>query len=267
MKPFYEYREKDYEIWQSDDIRFVPHLHEHLEIIYMQKGKSDVRIDGTRYTIRAGEFFLTFPNQIHSYDNTQGNEAIILIVRPQLLPAYAALFRSRIPESPVLRPAGKDGALLTFLIARMLEEGSALPEEDRNGYLSLFFAKFLKAFRYTDRAENTSSAAQDIIQYCRAHYRETLSLSALSRALHLSESCISHVFSKRLGMRFCDYVNDLRLNEACRRLRDSDETVTAIAEAVGFSSIRTFNRAFQKYTGTVPRDYRRSFRQSVIPHP
>jgi AraC-like DNA-binding protein len=79
----------------------------------------------------------------------------------------------------------------------------------------------------------------------------------LEEELHLSKYYISHLFGDKLGIRFNDYINSLRISEACRLLRTSTLSVTEISDASGFGTLRTFNRAFMKQMGMSPSEYRR----------
>ena len=90
----------------------------------------------------------------------------------------------------------------------------------------------------------------------------------LSDKLGLNRYYISHLFSKKLGMRFNDYINSLRISEACRMLLNSDDSVTDICFHVGFGTLRTFNRAFIRHTGRTPSEYRKntSPTESVTTH-
>jgi AraC-like DNA-binding protein len=58
-------------------------------------------------------------------------------------------------------------------------------------------------------------------------------------------------------MNFCDYINSLRLAEAEKILNNKSYTITEIAGMSGFSTIRTFNRAFLKKYGISPSAYRK----------
>ena len=85
-----------------------------------------------------------------------------------------------------------------------------------------------------------------MVEYCVRHFDKDLSLSVLERELHISKYYISHLFSDKLHISFNDYVNSLRISYACKHLRRSNSSITQIASLVGFASLRTFNRAFQK---------------------
>ena len=62
--------------------------------------------------------------------------------------------------------------------------------------------------------------------------------------------------NQKLGMGFNDYVNSIRISNACRLLTESDMPIGEISETVGFNTVRTFNRAFVKHMGMSPREYR-----------
>lgn len=84
---------------------------------------------------------------------------------------------------------------------------------------------------------------------------KTLSESAGMAPIHLSE-----VLNTHLGASFYDYVNGLRVDDACAMLAETDQTVLEISEAVGFNSKSTFNAAFKKITGKTPSGWRRDQR-------
>ena len=95
------------------------------------------------------------------------------------------------------------------------------------------------------------------MNYCNENYHKPLSLSTLARDLHLNKYYISHIMSNKLNIGFNDYINSLRVSNACKLLVKSDSTVTEISEAVGFNTLRTFNRAFSKQMNCTPSEYRR----------
>ena len=57
-----------------------------------------------------------------------------------------------------------------------------------------------------------------------------------------------------MNISFTDFVNGLRIEHACSLL-ENDTNITETAFSSGFSSIRTFNRAFAKSMGMSPREY------------
>ena len=168
------------------------------------------------------------------------------------------------PKSPLLKNAGTSPEvrrLLSALIeSRHLLKKNADDSYLRNlnrGYLLSLFSLLLPKMELEQIALNDSGALRAIVSFCTCNFSENLSLSLLEEKLHLNKYYISHLFSKKLGMRFNDYINSLRISEACRYLLNSGESITEISEHVGFNTQRTFNRAFIKAMGITPGEYRK----------
>ena len=110
----------------------------------------------------------------------------------------------------------------------------------------------------------TGFCLQGITGIAKAHMRDVglsaeyvaYALSFHSLALAGFKFLTGFVYDK-LGLRFNDYVNSLRISEACRYLVHTDHSITEISEIVGFNTLRTFNRAFMKQLGISPSEYRK----------
>ena len=131
-------------------------------------------------------------------------------------------------------------------------------DEILRGYLTAFFGQLLPMITLDGVNPGDSHAVREVVNYCSQNYTGNLSLDLLEEELHLNKYYISHLFSSKLGIRFNDYVNSLRISHACRLLRDSELSVTEISDAVGFNTQRTFNRAFLRFRSCTPVEYRRS---------
>lgn len=93
-------------------------------------------------------------------------------------------------------------------------------------------------------------------------YRQSgLTIGALAARLGVPEYRLRRLINQQLDYRnFNDYLNDWRLREAARRLRDPDQArlpILSIALDVGFGSIGPFNRAFRQRYATTPSEFRR----------
>ena len=94
-------------------------------------------------------------------------------------------------------------------------------------------------------------------KFIRERAGEALSLGEVADEVDLSRERLSRLFHESLGITFSDYLNEVRLGEARRRLEEPDETITEIAYASGFQSLSQFNRSFLKAEGMNPSQYRR----------
>ncbi|WP_077922776.1 AraC family transcriptional regulator [Spirosoma sp. 209] len=85
-----------------------------------------------------------------------------------------------------------------------------------------------------------------------------LSLADLARRLHTNPVLLSQVINTGTGKNFNDFVNEYRVDEFKRQVRDPATThlsFLGLALNCGFNSKATFNRAFRKFTGTSPGEF------------
>jgi AraC-like DNA-binding protein len=86
-----------------------------------------------------------------------------------------------------------------------------------------------------------------------------LSLSDLSRSVDISERVISDVINQQLGKNFFQFINEYRVEEIKKRLKDPSNDhlkILSLAFDAGFNSKASFNRVFKSYTGQTPKDYK-----------
>lgn len=84
-----------------------------------------------------------------------------------------------------------------------------------------------------------------------------LTLSTLAKAVGAPANYVSQTLNKTLGETFFDYVNKKRIEAAQTLLRDTDKTALDIAYAVGFNARSSFYKAFRRWVGMSPGEYRK----------
>lgn len=84
-----------------------------------------------------------------------------------------------------------------------------------------------------------------------------LNLTRIARRLHLPTRAVSQAINRLHGISVSHYVNNRRIAEACRLLRETQEPVTRVLFDAGFLTKSNFNREFQRVTGTNPTAWRK----------
>lgn len=87
---------------------------------------------------------------------------------------------------------------------------------------------------------------------------ENLSLAKLARKAGMPSREVSAVINRTAGINVSQFVNNRRVAEACRLLRDTSSPMTDIMFASGFGTKSNFNREFRRVTGASPRQWRAS---------
>ena len=271
MKVIYEKKTSDFYYWNDGGLKTPlqcrAHMHYHVEIVYMREGYAKAYIDSDVFEIQTGDLLVVFPNRIHRFEDAVGrNKYDLFIVNPDIASELAQRITAENPQNPVIRHVGDNRRVMALI--NILREADSFPASSRNtllnGYFLSFFAEILEMMPTRSIKPDENQAMRTVVQYCSANFTKELSLGILEQELHLSKYYISHLFGDKLGIRFNDYINSLRISEACRLLRTTDMSITEISDVSGFGTLRTFNRSFIKQMGISPSEYRRTNRGDAL---
>lgn len=221
---------------------------------------------------------------------TRPGEGALLCGRFVVPAASARLVRALVPPALVVRGEGPDSRL-TRLLALMREETDA-PGEGAAALLrhlsGALFAVALRAAMAAATEERSvrhqasldagatpgapSSALETSaagVLALSAHPRLAAlavallrepaadwTLDGMAERAHLSRSSLIRAFQAAAGVSPAEFLTQIRMTEAGRRLRAGRDSVAAIGEAVGYASEAAFQRAFKRETGLTPAAWR-----------
>ncbi len=117
---------------------------------------------------------------------------------------------------------------------------------------------FDQAAQFADRQKTREPPLSDsILAYVDQHFASPdISISAVGETFRVSISCVSRCFKNATGVGLLDYIHMLRIRRAKELLEKSKCSVKDIAEQVGYISSLTMSRAFRRYEGITPTEYR-----------
>jgi two-component system, response regulator YesN len=95
------------------------------------------------------------------------------------------------------------------------------------------------------------------IKYIKEHFREKLTLEMVASRVFVNPKYFSHVFKKETGFAFTDYINQLRMQYACRLLETTKYQAYRVSHECGFSDPSYFNRVFCAKMNMTPQTYRK----------
>lgn len=110
------------------------------------------------------------------------------------------------------------------------------------------------------------SKEKTIVEVAQEHIQQEyqdpeISLEQVSAKVGLTPTYFSSLFKKETGESFVEYLTGMRMKEAMRRLRDTDEKIYVIAEQTGYPDAGYFSHVFKKRFGFSPIQYRREHRE------
>jgi transcriptional regulator GlxA family with amidase domain len=163
----------------------------------------------------------------------------------------------------------KDGRFYTSAGAMAaIDLSLSLIEEDYGPRIALAVARELVVYakrlgrqeQYSDTLQfqiKSISRLSELTTWIVSHLNENLSVEALAAKACLCPRHFSRRFKMEFGATPADFVERLRLEEACRRLSSLDNSVDDVGVSVGFKSGDAFRRAFRRRLGVNPNEYRR----------
>lgn len=260
----YKYENKKVDFYYRDSnfflgpLEYPPHLHSHVELGVLVEGKTSITVDSKETLLEPGDMFVCFPNQVHSFKTIEKEKYILFIFNPEIISELSSVLFAKLPKSGIIKGVTNDSDI--FPIIEAIGQAYLGSETNKEliikGYTLVLFSKLLDHLELYDIQAGDIKLIGAILNYCSQNYNRPLSLSILERELHISKFYISHTLSNKLHISFNDYVNSLRVMNACKLLRNSSRSITEISDTVGFNTLRTFNRAFIKHTGITPSKYR-----------
>lgn len=250
-----ETRKKAFTAIPIGELLPTPHLHSDIEMIYLKKGESVVRLDEAEYVLTEGSLFFAFPNQIHAYFDRTKVEGYLVIFAPDLFRELKAVFQTKLPEYPIWQGIHSNVVLGPCIqrICDKLATGDSFDEIAAKGYLLTILGEVFADMPMKEKLGDQDTVKQ-ILAYCIENYTKPITLDILAKELYLSKYYISHIFHERMQVSLNDFVNRLRVEYSCSLL-EKGCSITDVAYASGFSSVRTYNRAFLKHMGMAPREY------------
>lgn len=123
---------------------------------------------------------------------------------------------------------------------------------------------FNKILEYTCSmiAQKYQSESRNIVlticRYVEENYmNQLLSVGHIADVVNRNPKYISRVFKQEHGEGLLDYINSYRISKATELMHNSSYTLNEISEMVGYSNIQSFRRAFTKFTGKNPSDFKK----------
>ena len=161
-------------------------------------------------------------------------------------------------------------------ITSSIDLALALIEEDYGPRVALSVARDLVVYlkrpggqtQYSEPLQfqiNASDRFADLASWMLGHLRDDLSLNALAKRVCLSPRHLARRFKQTFQRTPAEFVQNLRLDEARRRLAEHTQTIDSVADSVGFASDDAFRRAFQRRFGVKPSRYRTVFNSQTNP--
>lgn len=240
------------------------------EIHYIAYGSGTITINADQYEISPGIFFVTGPNVEHSQFPKPLDPVVEYCIYIKFVPNAPEVKHSKNPaflERFLTTPAffWRDTQNIHGLMQSLFYE----MEMQNTGYLTQVNSLLTQLLVYSVRnyeciretstffgAATLSDQNYLIIEECFLYEYRELTLEKLAFRLGLSPRQTERRLKEHYGKTFLQKKAEAKMSMALVYLKDCDNTITDVAELLGYSSVEHFSSAFRKYYGIAPSEWR-----------
>lgn len=111
---------------------------------------------------------------------------------------------------------------------------------------------------YQELTNDTAEVLRQAKEYIETHYDKEVTNESVAKHFAFSPSYFSTLFKKYHGITFIDHVTNVRIQRACKLLKDTKKPTYVIASLVGYEDQRYFSQVFKRKMGMTPSAYRKN---------
>lgn len=243
------------------------HFHNYMEIGYCYHGDGRVQIEDRVYHY-GDEMFSIIPASIpHMMMRTPGTAGKWEFIYVDVENFIRNEFHSdRITQEEIIKTINKRGTLKTRknhpvmdqLILNIIRECRSQEmyyRESIKGYLYALMIEILRLDEEREQAKRSLKLSQYLgaaITYVDEHYMDEIKVADMANMCGLSESHFRRVFEESMGMKPVEYINLIRIKNACRLIQEKDISMEEVCKRVGYQTSSTFNRNFKRLINMTP---------------
>ncbi len=267
-------------IVQKDELpHFYPHLHRHQEIqlTWVQEGEGTLVAENNMYAFRPGDIYWLGVNLPHvfksdpSYFEPSSKKRVHTLniffnVKGQLdsffeLPEIKNLknfLQSQQTGFKVPAQHSNDIALRMTKIQNSAGVDQLIHFIELLKQLSSYqeLTPLSACTKPASYSEHEGIRIGAIYNYIMQQYDKQITLEDVAKQAHMTPQAFCRYFKKHTLHTFVSFLNEVRINEACKKLTDGNyDSIATVAYNCGFNSITNFNRVFKSVTHKSPSEY------------
>lgn len=257
------------------------HRHEYIEIVYVLKGEFEQSIEGEKYKMKKGDFCIFDKNTRHASEAINKNHIVInILLTPKF---FDGVFMHLLSDDNYIsnfivntlytmnstqnfiKFHIDEGTTLQMILQNLLIEyfsDSTRSKAAINGYLLILFTELSRALIQINEAtvdESQKVVKEKVLNYIRKNYKD-INLKTMAKYFNFHPSYLSNLIKKEFGKNLKDLLMEVRMAEACNLLENTNVTIEAIINEIGYVNNSYFYKVFKKQYGCTPIEYRNNIK-------
>lgn len=228
------------------------HYHSSYELYYLEAGSREYFVEDKFFSVSAGDFILISPNKFHRTGGAYSLRTIVGFTYDFLTESYTPsaikdLLRC-FDRTLISPPEGMQEELKALL--------KSLAECTRQTDFAVDLGTLLRKLSKCTQETSYDERISNIIKYINRYFSQIHSIEQIAEQMHISKHHLCRVFKDSMGITMIDYLNNIKIKNACYFLEASDKDILEISQLCGFNSSAYFSNVFKRITGSSPLKYR-----------
>lgn len=263
------------------------HYHDYIEVIHSLSKNLSVTVNDEDYTLQADDFLIILPNEKHEITCSMNGAYLSLAFDKHFLFSSALSssdlhyilpnngFRQFFASNNYTFEGydnsmhGLDGRTIFGLAGKTVEECEKKQHFYRLAVRGNLTNIALYIFRQWELVnDNTHSSLNDhrgitklinVLNEVDVHYADEITAESMADLAGMSYSYFSRYFKNVMGITFSEYLNQRRIEEAEKLLKDTDIPIFDVAKMVGFTNTSYFIAQFKKRRMMTPKKFKSTY--------
>lgn len=243
-----------------------PKLRPQYHVHFVLEGCGFLEIEDSTYYLKRGDIFLIPPNTMAHYQADASDPWHYAFVSFVGNKVEKYVHQAGFTPQTFIRKCYFPPEKFSALIYEMLEthQLTLTNELKRTGLLFQLFALLTESYQSANTTPNSvhydySSKAylEHALQFIQFNYNRNIQVADIANYIGITRSYLFNIFKQNLNMAPKEYLLHCRMDKAKQLLAESSDTISDIAQYIGYNDPFTFSRMFHNMTGMSPSEYRR----------
>ena len=256
MQPIFNItRERDnhlfYKSYEND--KGVLQFHSQIELYFIDEGEMEAWVNGHYRLLTAGEMSVALSYDSHAYKTPTSSRSSVLIIPPHVCEDFMHSTSGMKATNPFI--TDKE---CVKRIKKCYEEikREGINKIEQLGYIYTILGIIMDNVFLESTAEPSDhSLSSKLLFYVNENFKSGITPAQIAAHFGYSQSYISRYFKACFNITLIKYLTIIRLKNAIMLMHEGKYSTTYCSLESGFSSMRTFYRAFYNEFGCSPKEY------------
>lgn len=240
------------------------HYHDLYELYFLEDGYHSTIIEDKLFQLFPRDVALYTPNILHKSHNTNGYSRTCIYFTTNYLKKYfsdkAISALTECFKTPVISLDDHAFSQIRQIFPLLKADN---PKAEGSGAF-MYLTAILAILNRNKDSYHPIQLSQEqeklalTLRYIHQNYNSINNISEIASKLYVTKYHLCHIFKAATGLTLVEYINHIKIRQACNLLKCTEKSVTQIGADCGFNSPMYFCKTFKKLMGIAPSEYRKS---------